>query len=39
MYYHHLSFKIGGLAMSAVESTTVGVNEFWSGDRVAINVV
>jgi hypothetical protein len=28
-----------GLAISAVEPTTVGVNEFWSGDRVSENVV
>jgi hypothetical protein len=28
-----------GLAISAVEPTTAGVNEFWSGDRVSANVV
>jgi hypothetical protein len=25
--------------LSAVEPTTVAVNEFWSGDRVSVNVV
>jgi hypothetical protein len=28
-----------GLAISAVELTTVGVNESWSDDRVSVNVV
>jgi hypothetical protein len=27
------------LAISAVEPTTAGLNEFWSGDRVSVNVV
>jgi hypothetical protein len=28
-----------GLAISAVEPTTTGVNEFWNGDRVTVNIV
>jgi hypothetical protein len=28
-----------GLAISAVEPKTTGLNEFWSGDRVLVNVV
>jgi hypothetical protein len=33
------SLSGSGLAISAVEPITAGVNEFWSGDRVSGNVL
>jgi hypothetical protein len=33
---HRISMRI---SISAVAPTIVGVNEFWSGDRVLVNVV
>jgi hypothetical protein len=35
----HRIYTLKLLAISAVEPITVGVNEYWSGDRVSVNVV
>jgi hypothetical protein len=35
--HHHQPINI--LTAGEVELTTAGVNEFWSGDRVSVNVV
>jgi hypothetical protein len=36
---HRICSSGRGLVISAVEPTTAGVNEFWSGDQISVNVV